>query len=729
MIRINSLLIVALILTVSSAAGTELSRKTVQANHVAEFEFVTVLKRADPFNEVSLDVIFTEPGGRERRVPAYWAGDRVWKVRYASPLLGTHRFRSESSDARDTGLHRITGSAEVEPYKGDNPAYAHGPLRVAKGSRYFEHADGTPFLWLGDTWWMSLTKRLEFPSEFETLALDRKKKGFNVIQIIAGLYPDMPAFDERGANEAGFPWEKDYSRIRPEYFDKADERIQYLVEQGFTPCIVSTWGFHLPWLGLEKMQQHQRYVYARWGALPMVWCVAGELNLPFYTNPGFPHGAEKQVADWETVLKYCRSINSFDRLITAHPAGGVPISMRAKLKDPTPLDFDMLQTPHGQMDALPATVDTVRYSYNAKPSLPVVNAEPSYEMLLDKTPPEIARLMFWASWTNGVKGYTYGANGIWQLNRKGKPYGNSPWGGSYGKISWDEAMNLAGSAQVALGTKLLSEFAWEKFEPQPAWASLIPRSIRDVKIGDWIWFPEGDPAKDAPPEARFFRQTFELPSDAIVEGAWLRFAADDRATVWLNGEEIGTVSDWSALRELDAVAGKLKPGRNVLAVRVENVKSNVARNPAGLAGGMLIELKGGDRVAVSTATDWRVSKQSAAGWQKPEFDDKGWSAAKSAAGFGAAPWGQVGLAGDDAYIVPYAMGIPHAVRIVYVPQSRPILIKALEPGVLYAASTFDPTTGDRKSIGDATPDSAATWRCEPPARMAHDWVLILEAKK
>ena len=56
------------------------------------------------------------------------------------------------------------------------------------------------------------------------MAAARKAKGFSVIQIVAGLYPDMPAFDPRGANEAGFPWEQDYARVRPEYFDRADER-------------------------------------------------------------------------------------------------------------------------------------------------------------------------------------------------------------------------------------------------------------------------------------------------------------------------------------------------------------------------------------------------------------------------------------------------------------------------------------------------------------------------
>jgi hypothetical protein len=42
-----------------------------------------------------------------------------------------------------------------------------------------------------------------------------------------GLYPDMFPFDPRGANEAGFPWEADYARIRPAYFDAADARLRH----------------------------------------------------------------------------------------------------------------------------------------------------------------------------------------------------------------------------------------------------------------------------------------------------------------------------------------------------------------------------------------------------------------------------------------------------------------------------------------------------------------------
>jgi hypothetical protein len=723
-------LLVLAFLFAPPATAAEVPPVKVHANGVAEIGLTSAGKHADPFNDVTLDVVFTEPGGAERRVPAFWAGGTSWKVRYASHTPGAHRFRTECSDAADAGLHGVEGTVTVEPYAGDNPLYRHGPLRVGKGKRYLEHADGTPFLWLGDTWWMGLTKRLSFPEEFATLAADRKKKGFNVVQIVAGLYPDMPAFDERGANEAGFPWETDYARIRPEYFDAADRRIQYLADQGIVPCVVSAWGYHLPWLGQERMRQHQRYVYARWGALPIVWCIAGELNLPFYLNKGFPYGAEEQTRGWEEVIRYTRTINGLGRPITAHPTGLPPMSARLVLKDSEKLlDFDMLQTPHGQMEALPPTVETVRGSVAARPVMPSVNGEPSYEMLHDKTPAEIARMIFWVNWANGVKGYTYGANGIWQLNGRDKPYGNSPWGGSYGKISWEEAMNLGGSTQVALGKRLLEQYAWQELEPQPASAAWVPKPPIEVPLGDWVWYPEGEPAADSPVGSVYLRHAFELPQGADVKRVVLRITADDGCVVHLNGERIGEHFGWNVLREFELPPGSVKPGRNLLAVEGQNANANVPKNPAGMICGMVVELADGKRVEVRSGPDWRASRDATADWAKVDFDDSSWPAARLAAKLGGPPWGEVKPGGGtEKYVVPHAMGIPGKVRIVYVPKPRAIVVSQLEPGTSYNAFHFNPETGERKPLGAAKPDADGSWQCESP-EPKHDWVLVLEAGK
>jgi hypothetical protein len=461
------------------AVGAERVLQT-EANVMVELTLTASRTYDDPFNQVTLDVIFIEPGGRELRVPAFWAGTNVWTARYVSPVVGTHGFRSESSEARDTGLHDVTGTVEVKPYAGRNSLYTHGPLRVASGRRYLEHADGTPFFWLGDTWWMGLCHRLQWPGEFKTLAADRKEKGFNVIQIVAGLYPDMPPFDPRGANEAGFPWETNYARIRPEYFDAADRRLAYLVESGFTPCIVGAWGYFIPMMGVEKARRHWRYLVTRYGAWPVVWCVAGEANLPYYLAKGFPYDDREQVKSWTEVTRYLRKMDPFHRLITIHPTGIGRLSARNAIDDISLLDIDMLQTPHGERKAVPPTIRTVRESYADKPILPVINGEASYEMLNDKIPAAWPRAMFWVCMLNGAAGHTYGANGIWQCNRRGQPHGPSPTTGSpptgYGVIPWDEAMNLPGSRQMAHGKKLLEQYPWQRFTPHPEWAEFAGES-------------------------------------------------------------------------------------------------------------------------------------------------------------------------------------------------------------------------------------------------------------
>jgi hypothetical protein len=539
-----------------------------QANVMVETALVSDRTYSDPFNQVTVDVIFTDPQGRELRVPAFWAGGTAWKVRYASPTLGVHRFRSECSESKDTGLHGITGTVEVQAYTGRNPLYSHGPLRVAPNRRYLEHLDGTPFFWLADTWWMGLCHRLQWPEEFRALAADRKDKGFNVIQIVAGLYPDMFPFDPRGANEAGYPWETNYARIRPEYFDAADKRLGYLVDQGMTPCIVGAWGYFMPWMGVEKMKAHWRYLIARYGAWPVVWCAAGEANLPWYLAPGFPYDDRKQVHDWTEVMKFVRATDAFHRPLTVHPTAIKRYTARHATDDPGLLDFDLLQTSHGQRESVPLTIKAVRESFSAEPHMPVIDGEACYEMLGDSLPTEWTRRMFWLCIMNGAAGHTYGANGIWQCNRPGQPHGASPHGGSYGKIPWNEAMHLPGSRQMGLAKAFIEQFPWPRFEPHPEWA-----------------------ARDPEP----------LPG---LEG------------------------------------GKLRPN---------------------------------------------------AGSSEPQ-----------------------------------ATGIPGSLRLIYVPEREVIEIRDLEPQAKYAASYFDPVSGEKAPLGLIQADTRGVWKCQPPLAGDQDWVLVLK---
>jgi hypothetical protein len=171
------------------------------------------------------------------------------------------------------------------------------------------------------------------------------------------------------------------------------------------------------------------------------------------------------------VIKYARSVNGFGRLITVHPTGLDPLSGRLLFKDQSLLDFDMLQTGHGMREVLAPTIRALRASHAARPVMPVVNGEVCYEALMGKIPAEIPRLMFWTSMLSGAAGHTYGANGLWQLNRRGQPYGKSPHGGTYGPIPWDDAMNLPGSGQLGEAKRFLEHFPWHQLEPHPEWAA------------------------------------------------------------------------------------------------------------------------------------------------------------------------------------------------------------------------------------------------------------------
>jgi hypothetical protein len=311
---------------------------------VQELSFSSTSTYSDPGSDVVLNVVFTGPGGVEHRVPAFWAGSQTWRVRYAPPVPGQYRFQTIANDTANSSLHGRTGSLNAVSFASSNPLYRHGAVRVAADRRHFEYIDGTPFFWLADTWWMGLCQRMRWPEDFQALAADRTAKGFSVVQIIAGLYPDMPPFDARGRNEAGYPWENGYARINPAYFDRADLRIQHLVRCGLVPCIVGCWGYFLPLMGKARIEHHWRNLIARWAAYPVVWCLAGEGTMPYYlsTTPKEDTAAQKQ--RWTEVARYVHATDPYHRMITIHPSS----TARDSVEDASVLDFDMLQTGHGE---------------------------------------------------------------------------------------------------------------------------------------------------------------------------------------------------------------------------------------------------------------------------------------------------------------------------------------------------------------------------------------------
>ena len=73
---------------------------------VVEWAYSSGKAYADPFNDLELDVVFTDPQGREQRVPAFWAGEQVWRVRYSPATRGPIHLSHDLQRPRQCGPAR-----------------------------------------------------------------------------------------------------------------------------------------------------------------------------------------------------------------------------------------------------------------------------------------------------------------------------------------------------------------------------------------------------------------------------------------------------------------------------------------------------------------------------------------------------------------------------------------------------------------------------------------------
>jgi hypothetical protein len=279
---------------------------------------------------------------------------------------------------------------------------------------------------------------------------------------------------------------------------------------------------------------------------------------------------------------------------------------------------------------------------------------------------------------------------------------------------------------MGLAKKLFERYEWQYFVPHPEWA-MYARADRDraPKWGRWIWYPEGDPAIDAPVARRLLRKTFELAKEEVRPGSTLWISADDRFTAFVNGEQVGVHGGTGTFVAID-VSSKLKPGPNVLAIEAENLPAPVTANPAGLLVALRTRSADGKERWILSDDSWRCTKQPASdpGWTTNGFNDAGWSGAKDLGPYGSKPWGEFRSAAPYG---PYTTGTPGGVRIIYVPEPQPVQVMQLERNKHFRACAFDPTTGAMSDFGHVRLDAHFAWKVSKPDRIeSDDWVVIVE---
>ena len=421
---------------------------------------------SDPFNDVDVDVIFGKDG-RSWRVPTFWRGGQRWTVRFAPPTPGRYDYHLESTDKSNPDLNGHTGNITITPYTGNIALLKHGPPRVSTNRRYFEYSDGTPFFWLGDTWWAGLSSRLSWDG-FQRLTADRKTKGFTVIQTVAGLVPgeEVCPKDPGCQNEGGAVWTSQFAQINPRYFDYADRRIQQLLEADIAPAIVGAWWNVLDQIGIAKIERHWRYIIARYGAYPVFWIVGGEVFDP--TATATLHTPEllkpKTPGAWTEVARFLRATDPYHHPLAAHEKS----TDDSPLQEEALTDFRLFQPSHFGWPSIGIEVAQLDLQFaRTEVTKPLVVGEIGYEALGGTHLEDFQRTAFWLAMLNGAAGFTYGAAGTWESYTADKPFQRQKW--SF--LTWEEGMNLPGSSQIGAGSKLLRRYSWWKFEPHPDWVT------------------------------------------------------------------------------------------------------------------------------------------------------------------------------------------------------------------------------------------------------------------
>lgn len=147
---------------------------------------------------------------------------------------------------------------------------------------------------------------------------------------------------------------------------------------------------------------------------------------------------------------------------------------------------------------------------------------------------------------------------------------------------------------------------------------------------EWIWHPDNGRAATNS-ESRMFRKVFTL--EGKVNQAVLSVAADNRASVTVNQSPVITAPSYERGVRTD-VTKYLRPGKNVLAIRGDNVDG-----PAGLLVRLEIsQPKRPTQVIVSDAS-WQTAISGPTNWRTAEGLANGWVNALSLGKVGTAPWG------------------------------------------------------------------------------------------
>ena len=421
----------------------------------------TTKNYANPFEDVDVFGVFKGPNGEEIKLLAFWDGGNTWVLRFAPTSVGTWTYSIESTDAENADFSG-EGSVECVPYEGELDMYKHGFLKVSEDKDYLEHADGTPFFWLGDTHWTFVTEERfdesncpKYKSQFKACVDKRVDQKFTVYQCnfrdgkVNGFFGRN--IDFMHETENGF-----IPNIE-EFKNNADPKMKYLADKGIYIAVGYAWGFDMENNGenaCERYKKFAKYVAARYGAYPVAWTLAGEL-------PGYMGDLEKNAELWNQVAKEGEKWSAYNNLQSAHLACSRPFPKI--YENESWFDFAMSQAGHGDFSMDQKMYMEFKEMYKGHP---VLESEATYEGATSNEytsrviPAEMMRRLAYLIMQNGGCGYTYGCNGIWELQIEAG-VGGIGWG----DMAWWDGLELPGADQLTIFRDFYESVNWSTLKP------------------------------------------------------------------------------------------------------------------------------------------------------------------------------------------------------------------------------------------------------------------------
>lgn len=455
--------------------------RTAEAWRETVLAFEAARSYEDPIRGCAIEATFAGPQGQAIVRPAFWDGGRRYCVSFAAPVPGRWTWTLRAS--RDSGLYGEGGILDIVPYSGSLAIFSHGFVRVARPDEGFArkllvHADGTPFFWLGDTHWefafgesWDKSNHPGMASQFRGMVDRRVQQGFTVYQTnLRSDFGDHSRFWLTGPDDpCPIP--------NPAIFQQEiDRRMRYVAEHGLVNVLGFAWGFSM---GTRTTVAEQEtlacYCVARYGALPVIWSIAGEAAGYDADRRAF------QIDSWRKVAEATVEADRHLHPCTVHYTNERPFA-DYYYGEPW-FDFVLNQGGHG--DYVIAEADYRDY-FATHSEKPFIEGEAFYEGCSSleengsrRIDAAMLRRVAYMSLMLGGAGYTYGAQGIWDNVWDAKDLDATSMGqmmretfNRYG-VTWAEGIDLPGAEQMGMMRRFFEGHRWWDLEPISAAGSVV----------------------------------------------------------------------------------------------------------------------------------------------------------------------------------------------------------------------------------------------------------------